>query len=208
MDDEEFKNLFEGNTNYKFNNSTPRFKELVQKFEDNYELISEWCNKDDYYKYMLPLWKCNIIQQLKGKDKEEQEKILKKIGIETSNWNPEFRNHFQSIIIKPQKDLSESLKNYIEADFGDFDESIKISVHCKQNIENNEETKCGKILISNLETNMYNLLKKFVPGFYKSYLDDLKNMPIDLKNKQEEAAIQKLIDSGMSEKNSKNLIQK
>ena len=66
----------------------------------------------------------------------------------------------------------------------------------------------GKILISNLETNMYNLLKKFVPGFYKSYLDDLKNMPIDLKNKQEEAAIQKLIDSGMSEKNSKNLIQK
>ena len=63
MDDEEFKNLFEGNTNYKFNNSTPRFKELVQKFEDNYELISEWYNKDDYYKYMLPLWKCNIIQQ-------------------------------------------------------------------------------------------------------------------------------------------------
>lgn len=208
MDDKEFKNLFEGNTNYKFNNSSPRFKELVQKFEDNYEFISEWYNKDDYYKYMLPLWKCNIIQQLKGKDKEEQEKILKNNGIETSNWNSEFRNHFQSIIIKSQKDLSESLKNYIEADFGDFDEYVKISVHCKQNIENNEETKCGKILISNLETNMYNLLKKFVPGFYKSYLDDLKNMPNDLKNKQEEAAIQKLIDSGISENKSKALIQK
>ena len=56
MDDEEFKNLFEGNTNYKFNNSTPRFKELVQKFEDNYELISEWCNKDDYYKSRYNYW--------------------------------------------------------------------------------------------------------------------------------------------------------
>ena len=208
MGDIEFKNLFEGNTNYKFNNSSPRFKELVQKFEDNYELISEWYNKDDYYKYILPLWKCNIIQQLKGKDKEEQEIILKNNGIETSNWNSEFRNHFQSIIIKSQKDLSESLKNYIEADFGDFDEYVKISVHCKKNIENNEETKCGKILISNLETNMYNLLKQFVPGFYKSYLDDLKNMPNDLKNKQEEAAIQKLIDSGISENKSKALIQK
>lgn len=208
MDDEEFNNLFEGNTNYKFNNSSPRFKELVQKFEDNYEYISEWYNKDDYYKYMLPLWKCNITQKLKGKDKEEQEIILKNHGIETSNWNSEFRNHFQSIINKPEKDLSESLKNYIEADFGDFDEYVKISVHCKQNIEKNEETKCGKILVSNLETNMYNLLKEYVPGFYKSYLDDLKNMPNDLKNKQEEAAIQKLINSGISENKSKSLIKK
>ena len=33
MDDKEFKNLFEGNTNYKFNNSSPRFKELVKNLK-------------------------------------------------------------------------------------------------------------------------------------------------------------------------------
>ena len=112
--------------------------------------------------------------------------------------------------------IDKSQINYKDRHLGGKPQNIKIfiknfSVKFESIIKSfNRDMKIDKLksIINNQINKIYNLLKEYVPGFYKSYLDDLKNMPNDLKNKQEEAAIQKLINSGISENKSKSLIKK
>jgi len=210
LNDEQFSNLFKGNTDYNnYKTSNPKgFLQLVQKFEDNYELISEWYSNKNYYNIILPIWKANIIQNLKGKEENEQERILKDRGIDISLWDADFRNHFKSIISTSQlKTAAERIKNYIANNFGDFDEYIKLEQKCKKKVEENEKSICGKYLTTDLDTSMYSMLKLFLPAFFKKYNNDLDNLSSDIKKNQENAAIKKMIKAGMTETKSKALLK-
>lgn len=69
LNDEQFNNLFKGNTDYNnFNSSNPtHFKELVQKFGDHYDILSEFYDDEKYYPMILELWKANCFLNMKGK---------------------------------------------------------------------------------------------------------------------------------------------
>lgn len=108
LNDKEFNELFEGNTDFNFNvENKKNFKQLVQKFEDNKELTIQYYNNEKYYEYVLLIWKKNILQKLKEANNEnEQNQILRSYNIDTSKWDGEFKEYFQIIInTKPIKDL-------------------------------------------------------------------------------------------------------
>ena len=56
LSDEDFNELFEGNTKHKFNvQNEKEFKELVQKFYENKDLLSEFHNNEEYYGFILQI---------------------------------------------------------------------------------------------------------------------------------------------------------
>ena len=210
LNDEEFNELFEGNTKYNYTVSNKDgFRQLAQKFEDNKDLILEWYDKEDYYYCVLQIWKPNILQKLKlSEDENERNTILTKYRIDINIWDDKFREHFQLIIdTKPIKSFAERMKNYMKADYGDFDELIKLVHHCKKKVEKGEDNHCNDILKSNLDTTINRILTDFIPTFFKQINNEGDNIFSGFQKKEEENAIQKIMNSGLSKKQKDNLIE-
>lgn len=212
LSDEEFNELFEGNTEYKFNVIKEKeFRQLAQKFQDNKELTLEYYDKEKYYNYVLQIWRPNILQALKSAEpQQKKDEILSRHKIKVSEWDDDFRDNFMIIISTPPIEdlLASRLKNYIQADYGDFDELIKNVDKCKKKIQNDEESHCNKILRANLETSMNKVVKEIVPNYLKKLKNELPNLYSEIKNKEKENAIQDIIDSGLTKSNEKKLIEK
>ena len=66
LNNEQFNNFFKGNTDYNnFKSSDPKhFKELVQKFGDHYDILSEFYDDEKYYPMIFELWKANCFLNL------------------------------------------------------------------------------------------------------------------------------------------------
>ena len=211
LNDVQLLNLFEGNTDYKdFNSSNPdKFLNLVQKFQDNKGLLFEWYKEKQYYVIILDLWKSNIIPKIKGKSESEQESLLKSNRIDSSKWDDKFYKHFKSITNVSEEDIiAKRMKKYIEADYGDINEYIKLEEKCRKNVQQNENTNCGKHLMDNLEISMFNKLKLICPIFYKKYAQDFDNMSKDISDRQQKAALEKMVKSGLTESKSKEILNK
>lgn len=211
LKDEQFINLYKGNTDYKeFGSHDPKgFLDLVQKFQDNQELLSQWCGQKKYYEIVKVLWKMNIIPKCKGKEDAEQESILKDHRIDTSNWDTNFYQDFKSMVNVSAEDIiAKRMKCYIEADYGTIDEFVKLEEKCRQQVEENEKSSCGKSLIDNLETSMYSKLKLIFPIFYNKYSTDFDNMSKDIAERQKKVALEKMIKAGMTEKKSQKILEK
>ena len=210
FNDEQINNLFMGNTNYdKYNSSNPTlFIDLVQKFEDYYEITSEWYDNENYYSIISELWNSNCVPKMKGKNDEEQDRILQRHEINMNNWDPAFRKHFKSVISQSlsKEQIAKRLKNYIEANYGAFDELIKANERCKQNVGEKEKSICGMYLKQNLDINMYKTIEIIFPLFLNKYKNDF-NISSDFQKGQEDAAIKKMIDSGMSKTQSKKILE-
>jgi hypothetical protein len=209
LSDNEFNELFEGNTDFNFSvNNIKQFRQLVQKFEDNKELLEQFYNKEEYYGYVLQIWKKNILQKLKeANDNKEKDQILIDNKIDTSKWDDEFKNDFQSIInTKPIKELAERMKNYIEADYGNFDELIKNVNKCKNRVKKTEKNHCNLIFGANLNTSMNRILKEFVPKFLKNITNEIENIPFLFKKKEKEKAIDEVKSKMLSSTEEKELI--
>ena len=209
LTDEEFYELFEGNTEYNYSVSNKaEFRELAQKFDDNKDLIIEWYNREDYYNYVLQIWKPNILQKLKSaEDEKERYTLLTNFKIDITNWDDEFRDYFKIIMeIKPTKSYSERIKNYIKLDLPDFDDLIKTVYHCKEKVKKGEDNICNNILQSNLDTSMNRILTDLVPHFFKQICNEGDNIISGFQKKEEENAFQKIKNSGLSEKQKKDLI--
>lgn len=210
LNDEQFNNLFKGNTDYNnFNSSNPtHFKELVQKFGDHYDILSEFYDDEKYYPMILELWKANCFLNMKGKDDMEQKQILKYYGVKTEIWDEKFKNHVKSVTTESlsKEEIARVLKNYIASDFGDFDEYVKTTTRCTKNIDKNEKTYCGKILKTKLDENMEQAFKTLFPIFKERYIND-NTLLSDYQKMQEKAAINKMIKSGMTEAESKRIIK-
>jgi len=211
LDDEEFYELFNGNTEFNYSSSRKKeFKQLAQKFEDNHDLIIEWYNNEEYWEWILELWKKNILQKLKSaEDEKEQNTLLSKHKIDPSKWDEKFREHFQIVIeSKPIKTLAERMKNYIKADYGNFDELIKSVNHCKKKVneKGREESHCNTVLTANLDTTMNKILKEFVPQFVNKIFSQGENIFNETKKKEEEKAINNILEAGLSPEQEKKLI--
>ena len=56
LKNEDFYELFEGNTEFSYNTQNKReFKQLAQKFDDNKDLTIEYYNKTEYYEAVLSI---------------------------------------------------------------------------------------------------------------------------------------------------------
>ena len=196
LSDEEFNELFEGNTEYQnFNvQNKAKFTQLVAKFDDNQDLIIEWYNREDYYKFILEIWKPNILQKLKEADNQNaKNEILIHFKINTSNWDADFKDYFDIIINQaPIKDLAERMKYYIKEDYGNFDELIKNVDKCKTKIQNSEQTSCKNTIKANIDTTMNKIINGFIPGFLKNTENGFNEFKKEKKKKQEEIANKKI----------------
>ena len=196
LSDEKFYELFEGNTEFNYNVKDEKgFRQLAQKFEDNKDLIYECYEKEDYYKYALQIWKPNILQGLKEAEGDQKKnEILNRFKIDISSWDEAFKEAFNIMInTTPIKSLSERMVNYIETDYGDFDELIKNCDKCEKNIKKDTKTHCNKVLDVNLETSMSRIINEFVPGFLRQIWGSVEKFPENLKKAEENDAIKQIL---------------
>lgn len=187
LSDEDFYQLFEGNTKHNFNVPNKKeFIQLVQKFDDNYELISKYYNNEKYYDNMKKIWRLNILQKLiEEEDFSKKEDIINKMNLNKNEWDEEFKDCFYSIIMgKPKKSYGERINNYIQANYGNFDDLIKSVNKCKKNVEKSEESHCNKVLKANLDTTASKLINKFLPLFLKNFEEEIRKMPDELRKKK------------------------
>ena len=208
LEDEAFYELFEGNTKYNYNISKDSFKQLVQKFDDNKELTIEYYDKEEYYNIVLQLWRANILQKLKEEnDKNKQNELLRESGVDTSKWDDKFREYFESIMnTKPIKSMAERMKNYIKADYGDFDELIKCVNTCKDNVEKEPKNHCNNVLGCNLDKSQNEIINEMIPGFIKKFSQTFEDIKSEFRNQEEQKAIKEILNKGFSEKKEKELI--
>ena len=210
LEDEEFYQLFEGNTKYHYNTKKERsFKQLVQKFEDNRELTFEYYEKEEYYDCVLVLWKTNILYSLKNaKDEKEQNEILKKKKIDPSKWDNIFRDYFEIIInTRPIRTLAQRMKNYIQADYGDFDELIKCVGTCQGNVHEAPQNLCNKTLECNLDTSQNQTIDVMIPGFIKKFSEVFGDIKSEFRNQEEKKAIEEILKKGLSKEEENELIK-
>ena len=147
---------------------------------------------------------------MKSADPQKKVEIFKRYKIDISEWDGEFTEHFNIIIDTPPVEdlLANRFKNYIQADYGDFDELIQNVDKCKKKIQNDEESHCNKTLRANLETSMTKVIKDMVPKYLENLKKELPNLYKDIKKKEEENAIKDILDSGLTKENEKKLILK
>ena len=208
LSDEDFNELFEGNTKHKFNvQNEKEFKELVQKFYENKDLLSEFYNNEEYYGFILQIWRPNILYKLKdAKTFGEKEAILKQFGVKTYTWDDKFRDTFNIIMSEknPINSLAERMKYYIEADYGDFDKLISTVEKCEKTVKEKDKSHCNRVLDANLDTSINKLIQTLIPKFWA----EKDKIISDLKAKEEEHAINTIKETILTKENEDKLIAK
>lgn len=210
LSDEEFNELFEGNTDYDFKVANKKgIIQLAQKFEDNQDLIMENYNKEHTYKWVLQIWRLNILQKLKAEeDEKKKNQLLQFHKIDVNQWDEEFRRTFFIIInSSPIKTLSERMVNYFEADYGTFDDLIKAVRKSRKTIEKGEKSLCNINISANLDSAMSCIIKDFVPKFFKKISHEIDNIPNELRNKEKNNALEMIEESVWTESKKKKLIE-
>jgi hypothetical protein len=133
---------------------------------------------------------------------------MKKINLNQNEWDKEFKEYFYSIIMqKSEKPYGERIKNYIQADYGNFDDLIKNVNKCKKNVEKSEESHCNKVLKANLDTTASKLISKFLPLFLKNFEEEIRKMPDELRKKEEQNAYDRIKDMIVNESDRNKLIK-
>ena len=208
--DEEFNALFEGHTDYNFKVSNKKdIIQLAQKFDDNQDLILEYYDKEQYYEWVLQIWRPNILQKLKmEEDVEKRNKILKLHKIDVNKWDETFTLSFYSIIeISPIKTLAERMKNYFEEDYGTFDDLINAVRKSRKTIGKEEKSRCNINISVNLDSAMNSIIKDFIPRFFKQISSGIDNIPKELRNKEKDNAIQIINENVWTESKKNKLIE-
>ena len=209
FNDEQFNNLFEGKTDYlNFNVSDPkRFKSIVSKFEIHYDLLIEFYENEENYKYINEIWKKNIIiQSLKGKSENEIIKFFDENKIDFKNWPINIKEKIERIINESVsiENLSEIMKDFIEENYKNIDELIKKTEGCKEMVKKEEEESQHKrILEYNLDGMASKLIKDFVPDFVNSLPSLCKDVKSEIKKREIELIMNKMKKSGLSEQRQK-----
>ncbi len=181
----------------------------------------KWYNKEDYYNFILQIWKPNILLKLKeAENKNEKDEILKQYKIDSSKWDEEFREYFNTIInINPIKILAEKIKYNIKEDYNDLNELLKSAEKCKNNIEKDKESFYMKIIKSNLDTSMSKIIDQFVSNFLSKLSNEYNKFFDEINEQKEKKAVLKILNvkdeykkgkkinnCKLSEKNRKQLI--
>ena len=96
---EQIENLLSGNLNFNYPVSKENIKDLIRKF-DNFKLFTrQWYLKENYYKYLVPLWKHYICAEaLKKFNPNKRAKILESKYIKYSEWPNEIKMEFNQLL--------------------------------------------------------------------------------------------------------------
>jgi len=202
FNDEQFKALFEGNTNYKnFNISNTNFMTLVKKFETQNCLLDNMYENEEYYEYINIIWHKNLVlQSLNNKSEQERIKFFNENNIKYLEWPKDVKEKIQIIINNfSEYDLAEIMKYYIEQDYGNIDDLIKKSEDCKTMIEKNiGSSNCKRILNKNLDIIGTKLIEEQIPDFLKKLPDCAKDIKKNINDEQIKRSIEKINKSGLS----------
>lgn len=169
--DEQFKNLFQGNDDYKnypYHNIGDRnqFKCLVLKFQDKSTLLYEWYKDESKYSNLIKIWDSNyLIFELSKLSNIELEEKLKEFRITDIN---NFIDEFRIIINNSIETKASDIKNYLRDEYEDYYSLIDTSNVYKEefkksNISNKE------IFTENLKNIMGKLVEHCLP-LVKNYI--------------------------------------
>ena len=100
LNSESIEMLFNGEINYNYNiKNKGILKKLLNKFENFQILLEQWYKDKKYYKYLKILWiKYPCIEDLKGRNMEEIEEIMKSYSIEFKSWPQKIKIDFKELI--------------------------------------------------------------------------------------------------------------
>ena len=137
MDSHSFINLFQGvrfknpqNANgfeYKVKNKKS-FQELLEKFDNFYDIIESWYLDESYYKYIKDLWLNYIsIKDLVEMNENAREELLKSYDIDYKNWPENVKQEFIRIIrlSKNKKIFTEKREKEISEIHNEFKRVLK-----------------------------------------------------------------------------------
>ena len=147
MDSHSFINLFQGirfknpqNGNgfeYKVKNKKS-FKELLEKFDNFYDIIESWYLDESYYNYIKDLWLNYIsIKDLVEMNENAREELLKSYDIDYKNWPENVKKEFIWIIrlSKNKKIFTEKREKEISEIRNEFKCLLKKMYEFKSKIE-------------------------------------------------------------------------
>ena len=151
MDSHSFINLFRGirfkspknadGFEYKVKNKKS-FQELLEKFDNFYNIIDSWYTDKKYYTYIKDLWLNYIsIKDLIEKNENDREELLKSYDIDYKNWPENVKKEFIRIIRldRNKKIFSEQRVEAIEEARNEFQNLLKEMYNFKLKIETEQE---------------------------------------------------------------------
>ena len=176
MDSHSFKNLFQGirfksaenadGFDYKVKNKKS-FQELLEKFDNFYNILDSWYSDKKYYSYIKDLWLNYIsIKDLVEKNENDREELLQSYDIDYKNWPENIKIEFIRIIrLDRNKNIfSKQRMEEIEEAHNEFKYLLKEMYAFKSKIETEPE-------METYEKNTDNFIKKI-----KSFLGWLKGL--------------------------------
>jgi len=140
LSSEEFRQLFEGNSDYDFNvKNKDKFHLLALKFENFRFLLSEWYTKgENYYECLKDIWNnFNDLNNLKNLDEYSLEKKLNNLCV-SKFWTNEIKDDFKRLI-NFSVDLSEKFQVFLQEKYTQLDEIIKNIKKSKKAVETKEK---------------------------------------------------------------------
>ena len=172
LSSEEFKQLFEGNSDYDFNvKNKVKFRKLAVKFENFCFLLSEWYKKgENYYECLKNIWsEFNDLNQLKNLDENSLEKKLEKLYI-CKFWTNEIKKEFKKII-NYSVDLSDKFKIFLEEKYVELDDIIKNIKKSRKAVEKKEKEnneKSNMVLDASTSSIIDSILDSVIPEFFEN----------------------------------------
>jgi len=96
---EQIQNLLNGNQNFDYPISKDKIKDLIRKF-DNFKILThQWYKREDYYQYLIPIWKHYICTEaLKRYNPNKRAKLLESRTIKYSDWPNEIKFEFNDLL--------------------------------------------------------------------------------------------------------------
>ena len=176
FNNDQFKNLFKGNLDYKnypefIGIEKIEFIFLLMRFEDYYALLFNWYTDESKYENIVKLWNSKLcIYKMKNNSDYELRQILYNLNIKDID---NFIYDFRLIIEQTKESKSSNIRNYLEYQYKDFDELIEITKNTKKEI--NKSNIKDKNDIENVLTNIVGELAKNALPLIKNYL--IKNYP-------------------------------
>lgn len=169
FNDEQLEKLLNGKQNFDYGFPKEDIEDLIMKF-DNFKLLTQqWYNKEDHYKYLIPLWKNYIcIERLKNLNKEKRIKYFESKSINYSEWPNEIKSEFNELLndtintkvykdkeIYNKKQTIEKLLNKLK----EIKESCKID---KKNTNTNKEEEIKSIMLDIMKSPIVKELVKYL----------------------------------------------
>jgi len=119
LNSEAIEMLFNGEINYDYNiKNKGILKKLLDKFENFQILLEQWYKDKKYYEYLKILWiKYPCIEDLKGRNMQEIEEIMKSFSIEFKSWPQDIKDNFKELINQTTDTRIIELKKEIEKNY-------------------------------------------------------------------------------------------